>query len=108
MNYLLDKKIKRKKFFKVVLGIVFLIVSFYFRFCIFTALSNASQTLFHPVLVAGNNIGEKFKNVSSYFISKNVLYLQNQKLQMEIKKNDARNFNYDSVVAENINLKEIL
>mgnify|MGYP001568840811 CR=1 FL=1 len=108
MNYLLDKKIKRKKFFKVVLGIVFLIVLFYFRFGIFTALSNASQTLFHPVLVAGNNIGEKFKNVSSYFVSKKALYLQNQKLQMEARKNDARNSNYNSILAENISLKEIL
>ena len=108
MNYLLDRKIKRKKFLNIVFGIVFLIILFYFRFGIFAGLSNASQIIFRPVLITGNNISEKFKNISSYFISKNSLYLENQKLQMEVMKNDARMLNYNSVLLENENLKEIL
>ena len=108
MSYLLDKKIRRKKFFNITLGVVFIIILFYFRYGVFDGLSNISQTIFRPVLIAGKNIGEKFNNVGSYFVSKNTLYLKNQKLQMEVKENDARNSNYDSVVAENISLKEIL
>lgn len=108
MSYLLDKKIKRKKFFKIIFGVVFLIILFYFRFDIFDGLSSASQTLFRPVLVMGNNIGEKFKNVGSYFASKNSLYLQNQKLRAEAMENEARMLNYNSVLSENENLKMIL
>ena len=108
MSYLLDKKIKRKKFLNIIFGIVFLIILFYFRFGIFDRLSSASQILFRPVLIAGNNIGAKFKNISSYFISKNVLYLENQKLQTEVQENDARMLNYNSALLENENLKEIL
>lgn len=108
MSYLLDKKIKRKKFFKIILGIVFLIILFYFRFGIFDGLSNASQIIFRPVLIMGNNIGEKFKSAGSYFASKNALYLQNQKLQMEASENKARMLNYNSILSENENLKAIL
>jgi len=108
MSYLLDKKIKRKKFFSIVLCVVIVIILFYFRFGIFAGLSSVGQILFRPVLVVGRDIGEKFKSVGSYFISKNYLYNQNQKLQAEVDFNNARNSNYDSVVAENASLKEIL
>jgi len=89
----------------VVIAIIFL---FYFRVGVFNGLSHASQFVFHPILVLGNGIGEKFNGFGSYFVSKNYLYLQNQKLQAQVKENDARNANYDSVVAENISLKEVL
>lgn len=108
MNYLLDKKIKRKKSLKIALGVALLIVLFYFRPGIFNGFSYISHRLFRPILIVGLNIGEKFKSVGSYFVSKNSLYLQNQKLQMEVKENDARMSNYNSVVAENAGLKEIL
>jgi cell shape-determining protein MreC len=108
MSYLLDKKSQRKKFFKIALGAVLLIFLFYFRFRIFNGLSFASQIVFRPVLVAGNNIEEKMKSFGAYFVSKNYLYNQNQKLQAEVDFNNARNANYDSIVADNASLKEIL
>jgi cell shape-determining protein MreC len=108
MSYLLDKKIKNKKIFKIVLGVVLLVVLFYFRAGIFDGLSYLSQKLFHPVLVSGNNLGEKFKSLGTYFVSKNYLYNQNQKLQAQVDFNNARNANYDSVVADNASIKEIL
>jgi cell shape-determining protein MreC len=108
MSYLLDKKIQRKKFFKIALGVILLIILFYFRVGIFNNLSNVSQKFFHPVLTVGNNLGEKFKSIGSYFVSKNYLYNQNEKLQAEVNFNNARNANYDSVVLENASLKEIL
>lgn len=108
MSYLLDKKIRRKKFSGFAAGVLFLIILFHFRFDIFDGLSGASQTLFRPVLTAGNIIGGKLKSVGSYFASKNSLYLQNQKLQEEAKENEARMLNYNSVLSENENLKMIL
>lgn len=108
MSYLLDKKIKRKKFLNIALSVIVLIILFYFRSGIFNGFSSVSQVIFHPILIAGNNVGEKFKSVGSYFLSKNYLYNQNQKLQAQVDFNNARNSNYDSVLAENASLKEIL
>ena len=108
MSYLLDKKIKEKKILKITLGIVVLIFLFYFRANIFDGLSSISQGVSHPVLVLGNIVGEKIKSVGSYFVSKNSLYQQNQKLQADLNFDEARMSNYDSVVADNASLKEIL
>ena len=108
MSYLLDKKIKRKKFFSITLGVLFFIILFYFRFSVFGGLSYVAGGIFRPVLVVGNNVGEKLKSIGSYFAFKNSLYLQNEKLLSQVKENDARMANYDSVVAENISLKETL
>lgn len=108
MSYLLDKKIQRHKFFKIAIGVIFLIILFVFRSPIFGGLSDVSQGVFRPVLVLGNGVGEKFKSFGSYFVSKNSLYLQNQKLQSEVAFNNARMTNYDSVVADDAGIKEIL
>jgi len=108
MSYLLDKKIQRNKIFKIVLGIVVLIILFYFRLSIFNGLSYISQGFFRPILIVGQNVGEKLKNTSSYFVSKNSLSLENQNLKNQIAESTADRANYDSVVAENISLKEIL
>ena len=67
-----------------------------------------SHIIFRPVLVLGNNFGDKFVNLQSYFISKNSLYLQNQNLQSKVTEDETRMLNYNSILAENINLKEIL
>jgi cell shape-determining protein MreC len=108
MSYLLDKKIKNKKVFRIALAVIFLIILFFFRAGIFNGFSNISQKIFRPILITGNNLGDKFKSFGAYFVSKGYLYEQNQKLQMQVDFNNARNSNYDSVVADNISIKEIL
>ena len=108
MNYLLDKKIKRKKFFKTTVYIIVLIILFYFRSSIFNGLSYTSHGFFRPVLSLGNNVGEKLIRLQVYFISKNSLYLENRSLQDKLNIDEAKMSNYDSIVAENILLKEIL
>jgi len=108
MSYLLDKKEKRKKFSQITFGVIFLVVLFYFRLGIWSGFSYISQIVFHPVLVAGDKLGEKFKSIGSYFVFKSSLYNQNQKLQEEVVFDDARMANYDSVVLDNASLKEIL
>ena len=108
MNYLLNKKIKRKKIFKISICVVVFFVLIYFRMGIWNGLSYISYEVFRPILILGNNIGEKFKNTSSYFAFKNSLYLENQNLKSQISESQADRANYDSVVMENVNLKEIL
>ena len=108
MNYLLDKKIKRKKFFNIALGVLVLVILFYFRSGIFNGLSFMAGGLFRPVLILGNNIGEKFGNLGAYFASKNSLSAENENLKMQILESEADRANYASVVAENASLKEML
>lgn len=108
MSYLLDKKIKEKKIFKITISIVLLFILFYFRSGIFNGLSYVTGNLFRPVLVLGNNVGEKFTNTISYFISKNSLYLENENLQIKLEEDKIKMLNYDALLKENYDLKEIL
>ena len=108
MNYLLDKKIKRKKFSKIAFCVALLVILFYFRSGIFSGFSYGSSVIFRPVLILGQNIGGKLKNVSLFFASKNSLYNQNTDLKYKLDEDVAKMANYNSVLAENINLKEIL
>src|ERR1700704_4382240 len=98
MNYLLDKKTKKRKFSYILFSVAALFILFYFRFTIFNSLSFLSQTIFRPVLVLGNSIGQKLGSVSSYFLSKNALYIQNQNLKAKLLEDEARMSNYDSIL----------
>lgn len=108
MSYLLDKSRKRNKFLKSAAGVFIIIILFYFRAGIFGGLSYASHAVFRPVLSSGNSIGQKFKNLGSYFSFKSSLYKENMDLKSKLDEDRADRANYDSVVAENISLKEIL
>ena len=108
MSYLLDKKIKRKKLSYIALGVVFLFLLFYFGKPLARGFSYVATAVFHPVLTVGNNIGERFSNIGSFFASKNALIQENENLQQEILQSQADRANYSSVVDENNSLKEIL
>lgn len=108
MSYLLDRKIRRQKSFRIALAVVIFMVLFYFRAGIYHGFSYASHGIFRPVLAAGGSIGEKIKNAETFFISKNSLAKENENLKSEIAGSEADRANYDSVVAENASLKEIL
>lgn len=108
MSYLLDKKTKRKKILVVVGVFICLLTIVYFRSGIFYNLSYVSHLVFRPVLVLGNSVGDKFINAKAYFISKKALYLENQNLQSKLSQNENKMSNYDSILDENINLKDIL
>ena len=108
MSYLLDKKIKRKKFYYFLIAFFVCLVLFYFRLGIWNGLAFVSHTVFKPVLVVGNSMGEKFKNLGAYFTSKSSLLSENENLKSQILESQADRANYSSVLAENISLKEIL
>ena len=108
MSYLLDKKIRRKKFLYVALSVVLCLILFYFRTSILNTLSLASHAVFRPALVFGNNLGEKLGNVKIFFLSKHSLVEENENLQAQLDANKALMANYNSVLLENFSLKEIL
>ena len=108
MSYLLDKKQKESKFFKIILIIVILVVLFFFRTKILNGLSFVSHAVFRPVLILGNKVGESFSNASSFLYSKKSLLLENETLKSQILESEADRANYISVVDENSKLKEIL
>ncbi|OGI65448.1 hypothetical protein A3H53_03460 [Candidatus Nomurabacteria bacterium RIFCSPLOWO2_02_FULL_40_10] len=108
MSYLLDKKIKKKRFFYIIFGIIVCLILFFFRLSVFNGLSFVSNIIFRPVLVLGNSIGEKFENFRSFFAFKNSLYSENKSLKSKLEENSAMLANYNSVLVENVSLKEIL
>ena len=108
MSYLLDKKIKKKKVLNVALVVFLCLVLFYFRIGVFNFLSLIGHSIFRPILIVGNNFGEKLGNLGSFFSAKSALYLENENLKSELMQNKLRMFDYDSLLAENIGLKEIL
>ena len=108
MNYLLDKKIKRNKYFKYIFSVLILFFLIYFKVEIFDGLSYVAHIVFRPVLVLGNNVNQKISNLGAYFYSKNSLFLENEDLKFKLSEQEARMVNYNSVVDENLKIKEIL
>jgi cell shape-determining protein MreC len=108
MSYLLDKKIQRKKFSLYAFFIFIFLILFYFRSGVFNGLAYVSNKIFHPIIIVGDNIGGKFSSLGAYFSSKNSLSQENQKLTSELEADQATMSNYNSVVAENADLKDTL
>lgn len=108
MSYLLDKKIKRNKFFYIIFFIIILFILIYFRAGVFRGFSYVSHTFFRPVLTLGSNVGEKFKGINSFFYSKKTLYLGNEDLKLQLNELQGKLANYNSILDENIKIKEIL
>ena len=108
MNYLLDKKIKKKKFLNVAFLVIIGFILFYFRTGIFNGFAYAGSKLFYPVLIAGNKLGEQFSGVGSIFVSKNSIYNENENLKSQLERDRAEMADYNSLQAENTSLKEIL
>ena len=108
MSYLLDKKLKRKKFSYIALVVIVLIILFYFGRPIARGFSYVSAVVFKPVFVVGHSIGSGFSNVGLFFSSKKTIQTENEKLKLQIKQNDALEINYNALLDENDKLKEIL
>ncbi|OGJ01618.1 hypothetical protein A3G53_02540 [Candidatus Nomurabacteria bacterium RIFCSPLOWO2_12_FULL_44_11] len=108
MSYLQDRKVKNKKIINITIVVVLLFVLFYFRAGIFKGLSYISGAIFRPVLVAGNNVGNTFSNISAYFASKNSLTKENEDLKLKLSEKDAKMANYNALLDENNKLKDVL
>lgn len=106
MSYLLDKKTKRKKISQITVLIFAVLLLFYFRQGIRESLAYLAHQFFRPVWIVGNYAGARLGDIGSYFASKNSLYRENLNLKSELAAYEARTANYNSILSENIYLKE--
>ncbi|MEK7140404.1 MAG: rod shape-determining protein MreC [Patescibacteria group bacterium] len=108
MNYLLDKKLKRKKIIQLAALTLVLVGLIYFGSIIARGLSRMSHFIFRPVLILGGNISEKFSNVTVFFQSKKNLEAENENLRYQLNGLSAKLSNYNAVLDENLKIREIL
>ena len=108
MNYRLDKKNKNNRIKIIIITIIILSFLIYFRSKVYSALSNTSMTIFRPVLVLGDNVGNRFKNISSFFYSKKSLLLENNNLKIQLAEKQAAMANYNGIMDDNSKMMEIL
>ena len=108
MNYLLDKKLKRNKIIKIALAMLLLIFLFYFRAGIAGGLSRASLFIFRPVILLGGQISGNFSDSLTFFRFKESLLRDNENLRRELDTNLARLANYNSILDDNLKMREML
>ena len=108
MSYLQDRKLRNKSMKKVIIGIAVLFVLFYFHSQIFGAFSKITHAIFTPIINLGNNIGDGISHSGSFLKSKKGLTIRNQELLEQIAKYEAEMANYNTVLLENMSLKESL
>jgi cell shape-determining protein MreC len=108
MSYLLDKKTKRNKLIKVVVFLAILFTLIYFRAGVVRGLSTVSHVVFRPFLSLGNGIGGKLEGTNAFFESKKTLMLENEELRAQLSDMEGRLSNYNSILADNASIKEIL
>jgi rod shape-determining protein MreC len=108
MSYLLDKKLKRKRYTVAIFFLFLFLIIFQFYTSIFSGLSYVSNIVFRPFLSVGNSVRDQFGNFSYYLSSKNSLSKENENFRLQKLTDEAKMANYDSIVSENEKLKEIL
>ncbi|HEU0085472.1 MAG TPA: rod shape-determining protein MreC [Candidatus Paceibacterota bacterium] len=108
MSYLLDKKNKRKKITRLLIGVILFLILIYFREPVFGGLSALTGTAFAPVINFGQNIGERIGSIGTLFSSKQALTLENENLHREASEIRAGMENYNALLEENLMLKEIM
>jgi cell shape-determining protein MreC len=108
MSYLLDRQIRRKRYFTATFFTLVIIVLFYFRTPVIGGLSHTLGFIFTPVVKVGNSVGSKIHGIGSYFAFKSSLSKENENLKEQLEQNKATMANYDSILAENDQLKETL
>jgi len=108
MNYLQNRKTKKKNLSYIIAAILVCVVLLFLKLGIFNGFSYGVHFIFRPILVLGGKVREIIHNSGAYFISKSSLLAENQNLKSELIGSEARMVNYNSVLSENDSLKEIL
>jgi cell shape-determining protein MreC len=109
MHYRQDKKNRRKKiairFFSIAI-LLFLVINF--RTQIFNGMSYAAHGVFNPIMTVGKNLGNKFSSIGSAVSFKKLIIAENKDLKTQLGETVAKTANYNSILEENVKLKEIL
>jgi cell shape-determining protein MreC len=109
MSYRQDRKSKKRKLLLKAWVIAFIVfMFFYFRAPIFNGLSYATHGVLKPLVVFGNNLGNKFASIGSAISFKKLIIAENKELKTQLGDTVAKTANYNSILEENVKLKEIL
>lgn len=108
MNYLQDRRNKKKKIGWLVLVLLLATLLIYFKTPVFNALSSFTHTVFRPAVVLGQKTGGGASNLALFFQSKKSLEMENDNLQAELLAVSAKLASYNSVLSENLALREVL
>ncbi len=108
MSYLLDKKEKRKKIVITLSVVLVLLLLFEWRSAIWDGLSRSASAVFRPALSLGASISGEMSRWGVFLSTKSSLSAENDRLREELNAARASMENYNSLLAENNQLKEIL
>lgn len=106
MNYLQDRKNKKRPIWIILIIATVLFVVFFFYNSFFKGFSYSIAYISQPFLNLSHNINSGLNNIKSYFISKKSLQKENEDLRFRLNDSEARMTNYNTVLDENIKLKE--
>lgn len=105
MNYRQDKN-KKNNLLKIISFIVILFFVIFFYNTFFYGLSSAFHYIARPIFSLSHSVGNSISNTRSYFYSKKTLYKENEDLKMKILEKDSILSNYNTILDENLKLKE--
>lgn len=108
MSYLLDRQTKVRHISYGVFAVIFFVIVFYFKSPVWSGVSSLGNTVARPFLVVGNKVGGKFLNIRNYFSFKNSLIKENENLKIDLENQKMQVLNYNTILSENLDLKNIL
>jgi len=107
MSYLQNKRKQKIKLYIAIL-LAILLVFIFLGPAVLKGLSGVANFVFKPFAKFGQNVGDDFSDISSSLKSKKSLIQENEILKKKLQKNTSKISNYNSVLKENISLKESL
>lgn len=108
MSYLLDQQKKRKKYIKIFTIFILLVLLIVFQRPVFSVLGRVANFVASPFYLLNKNAKEKISDTGYVFSSKKTLYNENIKLKNEIFVNSLKLLDYNTLLKENEDLKNIL
>jgi cell shape-determining protein MreC len=108
MSYLLDQQKKRKKYIKIFTIFILLVLLIIFQRPVFSVLGRVANFVASPFYLLNKNAKEKISDTGYVFSSKKTLHNENIKLKNEIFVNSLKLLDYNTLLKENEDLKNIL
>lgn len=108
MSYLLDKKLKKQRAFYIVTVVIIFFIVFYFRSTLWNGVTYFTHNIFRPVVFLTSGTKDILASVATNFRFKNNLIKENETLKNKLLEQEGSILNYNSVLDENTELKEIL
>ena len=108
MNYLQSRKRKRKQLKFVSVVVLLAVIIFAFNKPIFRGLSSASHAVFKPILRLAHDSSPGGEGVNIILQSKRELAEENEELKLKMKEQEVQLANYNTILNENLELKETL